>query len=310
MSQSKLLIDLEGQNKLRILRLYDKQFNDLKLLKYQLCKKNGLGIFFFLKRNNSKNDEEGHDNEFSNISGNHKGVHLFVVEDMDLIGAKIEYELPLIDEETNFWVMSDLETINTSVPRRRFDLNEKEYIELKKPHDPNHFMKCVKLNACTDTSVYFDMVHDLGAPLQYMVPFIFNEPELICNNVLESLPEHDYQKKISFFRPYFCMLNLEKMKSYLLKAKGFKESKECSIKSWLNTHKITSFQSNEQLQQLLEKSNLDNKHTTAPLFCRSSNWEKGLHSESLNQYWPIEKLIKFYKGQQSRYSSRFKFGVP
>jgi len=105
--------------------MYDYKYNDLKLLKYQICKKNGLGIFFFLKRNNIKNDEEGDDNEFSNISGNHKGVHVFVIEDLELIDAKIMYDLPLIDEETNFWVMSDFETMNTSVPRKKYDSHEK-----------------------------------------------------------------------------------------------------------------------------------------------------------------------------------------
>lgn len=40
-------------------------------------------------------------------------------------------------------------------------------------------MDHMKLNACTFTSVYLDMVHDFAAPGQYLIPFVFEEPEFM-----------------------------------------------------------------------------------------------------------------------------------
>ena len=40
-------------------------------------------------------------------------------------------------------------------------------------------MDHMKLNACTFTSVYLDMVHDFAAPGQHLIPFVFEEPEFI-----------------------------------------------------------------------------------------------------------------------------------
>ena len=49
-------------------------------------------------------------------------------------------------------------------------------------HELEHFMDNRKFNSCTFTSVYFDMIHDFGAPAQYLIPFVFEEPEFSIEN--------------------------------------------------------------------------------------------------------------------------------
>jgi len=72
------------------------------------------------------------------------------------------------------YVMNSFHLIKESLPRMqnvkddvRIDIRNRNDVSL----DP--MMSNNKLNSCTFNSVNFDMVHDFGAPAQYMVPFIF-----------------------------------------------------------------------------------------------------------------------------------------
>lgn len=119
---------------------------------------------------------------------------------------------------------------------------------------------------------------------------------------------------ISHYEPHFCFLNLKKMKNIWMNPQLAEDPKESE---WLVTKKIEHLTSNSLALDDAMNGGLNDASMrwTSPLFCRSSNWQKGIHEKDLNQVWPAQKLIDLlsagYRGSASeRWSTRFKIGFP
>jgi len=78
------------------------------------------------------------------------------------------------------------------------------------------------------------MVHDFGAPGQHLVPFVFDEPKFMIDHNIKGKRKAD--KKIIYkYEPYFCFINLEKIKDFIDNPEQIDKSNESS---WLIKNKI------------------------------------------------------------------------
>lgn len=71
---------------------------------------------------------------------------------------------PVLKDNTEICLLENFDTIREFERRKKMRYNHDAILERQSN---------VKHNACTNNSIYFDLVHDFGSPMQHLLPFLF-----------------------------------------------------------------------------------------------------------------------------------------